>query len=1519
VAAPDPDAALHAAVPGKFRPGAPAPSPANSGTLADTIEQMPELRPVQPTMAPVEAPATFGELFGASNREAQRDNILGDERRLHDGYAPIVQALGLDPSENPAAYGELDPAGEARFGNAGSAPSRLATAAQTGEMIPFSSSRLADRPLQESLIAAEIRKRRAIDKKFLPGVPDTVDGIHKYILANEAKASRADQATLGRSPGGISSFGATLAGGAVGTFHDPTNVMTLAIPGGEGKSLVQIAARDALINGVLELGQQPIVAHQRAEIGQDYSLGDAATNTLSAAAGGAVLGGALHSAGKGLRATSRFVGNADLASSRAYQLFAALPERLKTKFGAGIVTRWGKRIADGDPLNDVFSELDNRELADVAGKVAGGAEHLTPDERDAANMVERSQDIAESSPFQPGPAGDATHEHGLAAAIKDLEDRRAPEEPGGITIQSYVDAYMRGEGRDNPEMVQFGANNGAAIEAEFHRRAQSQTVAARPVAATARPPEASSTARRPQSSSEAAIENYIAKSRRAESHGDVNADNPASSADGEFQITDGTFRGYFKRLFGRDPGEHPAKAVKNDVDTQEKIMHALTRDHAARLQSLGETVNDGNLYLMHFLGEGDGPKVFRAAADTPIERIVSPQVLEANKFLRGKSASEVIAWAHKKMGAQVASVGARPGFASNLDAASEDPAIAQLRSEALALDDAVIGTSEKPDGSRVNAYASRVPISQITVDADRFQFKAGGDEYGVTDRLKGVEELDPVALGRLTLWQQNDGRLFVADGHQRTGLVKRIAAQTGEDIPVDAVTWREADGVTAEDARTMAALKNMGENSGTVLDAAKVGRHDAKALERAAKRLPPQSALVRDARALARLSDDAFGAVYNGHIAPDVAAVIGHLLPDNPEAHPAMVDLLMKLDPANRGQAESIVRQGMAAGLHVEHQSTLFGERELVSSLMLERAKVLEKGLSELKKMRLVHKTAAENAGELEAKGSKIAKAQSEKEAQANAQAVEIVSRLAFRGGPVADALNDAARELASGAKLGSVARAFAERIRKLDLGALDREAPVDAGSGVGGDQLGRGGDAGEAGSPISAQSGDPGEPGLFGDVADRPTLEDLEAATERFSDPDGPAVKQQADSLEHDLKADIDAGDTAREQEIRAATFSGEKIPARGNRPEEAADAMFDQAKAELPFLMGKMPLVYDRAAAIAHLAGKDTIGPVHMAEALSHWIEPDLPDLSKITAEDLPSLFDALPADRDAWHDLRVEIVKERPDLAAQALDQMERAPADKPDLEAEARHAAVYSVRAAEAKDLVAAVAGGKELVVANPLKTFHIKHDWQVRATSKGFQFRMNGNKDEWFSITADDHAHLMQQIGKESRQFGEAADPAIAEDLPAKARAIAADLQVGKPSIAPGYSWRERSLLGNDVPKGGMVLDMKTPEGGREFVFNKKGELVAGPLGRAADRAALDLGEVVDPAIAERQRQQVELGAKSPLQAKTDQLGDMGLALFDQANQPTFRLSEEGGETSAEDLLKELGDDEKAIKDIKDCL
>ena len=57
---------------------------------------------------------------------------------------------------------------------------------------------------------------------------------------------------------------------------------------------------------------------------------------------------------------------------------------------------------------------------------------------------------------------------------------------------------------------------------------------------------------------------------------------------------------------------------------------------------------------------------------------------------------------------------------------------------------------------------------------------------------------------------------------QRAGLAKRLQAESGKTIELPGYTFREADGYSAAHVRVIAALKNIGEDSGSALDAAKV-------------------------------------------------------------------------------------------------------------------------------------------------------------------------------------------------------------------------------------------------------------------------------------------------------------------------------------------------------------------------------------------------------------------------------------------------------------------------------------------------------------------------------------------------------------------------------------------------------------------------------------------------------------------------------------------------------------------------
>jgi uncharacterized protein (DUF1015 family) len=71
----------------------------------------------------------------------------------------------------------------------------------------------------------------------------------------------------------------------------------------------------------------------------------------------------------------------------------------------------------------------------------------------------------------------------------------------------------------------------------------------------------------------------------------------------------------------------------------------------------------------------------------------------------------------------------------------------------------------------------------------------------VTDRLQYITEWDPQLAGTVTVYEYADGRLFIADGHQRVALAKRLMAQNPDlNIQLYGYRLREVDGITPEQA-----------------------------------------------------------------------------------------------------------------------------------------------------------------------------------------------------------------------------------------------------------------------------------------------------------------------------------------------------------------------------------------------------------------------------------------------------------------------------------------------------------------------------------------------------------------------------------------------------------------------------------------------------------------------------------------------------------------------------------------------
>ena len=601
--------------------------------------------------------------------------------------------------------------------------------------------------------------------------------------------------------------------------------------------------------------------------------------------------------------------------------------------------------------------------------------------------------------------------------------------------------------------------------------------------------------------------------------------------------------------FGISANAHPGVDIANLSEAEALAIYR--RDYLGKLPLAGRSAEAATVALDAAVNHGPGfaRKILAAAGDDPAKMIALRRAEYARLIAEdpGKYGQYENGWENRLQRVE-AEIGLRPGEAGTSAIGVADAPAPIVRPDAM---DAV-----RP---LVSAEGRALPIASfspadIGIDAGLMQFKSGGDQFGVTERLRGVEQWDPLAAGMLTVWEGLDGRRLIADGHQRLGLAGRImAADPAQNIRVNAFVLREADGFSAADARILTALKNIGEGTGTAIDAAKVFREVGLDSEAVLRRLPPKSALVRDGKALARLHDEAFGAVVNEVIPESWGAAIGHYAPD-PASHMALVDLLHGLDPAIRKQAEAIVRQALDVGFHVEHQDELFGARALTSAIFAHKARLLERTLGELRKLKGAFGVAARNAEALDKAGNRIDVGASTAAAASNAQALALVDALALRkGNGVSDLFNAAAQRLAYGEPVARVTRDLVAQLSELDLGTIfnDGRALNDADrSGAAAFGSGRAGlAAGKAG------------PAPFLDATDGPdsltpaTMDELEAAGQggfamfdepahqAFDDPAGPGVKLAADSAWHDIKAEQEITLKAAETGTSEAKPRGEEI----------------------------------------------------------------------------------------------------------------------------------------------------------------------------------------------------------------------------------------------------------------------------------------------------------------------------------------------------------------------------------------
>jgi predicted ABC-type ATPase len=324
----------------------------------------------------------------------------------------------------------------------------------------------------------------------------------------------------------------------------------------------------------------------------------------------------------------------------------------------------------------------------------------------------------------------------------------------------------------------------------------------------------------------------------------------------------------------------------------------------------------------------------------------------------------------------------------------------------------------------------------VEVDASTFQFKSGIDAEGVSERLSGVDRWEPDFAGVAVIYETKAGQRFIVDGHQRLALAKRMIEAGQEDVRLNAVILREADGITRLEARQRSALKNVAEGTGSAADVARVLRELGEEGMERMPGLPPKSVLVRTARAIADLDEEAFEFVVKSGEFEDkfgFAAIVAEMIKQGPEQI-AVLRALIETDPGSLLQARLIVEQMRNAGFERIETADLFGAQMLAESLFKERARVQESVIKVLKRDKSTWRTLVEREADITGAGNVLERQANIERLMEDESLLENFIRNATLRGPISDALNVAARRLSDGEPIARVTKDFLEEIKRPGL-----------------------------------------------------------------------------------------------------------------------------------------------------------------------------------------------------------------------------------------------------------------------------------------------------------------------------------------------------------------------------------------------------------------------------------------------------------------------------------------------------
>ena len=142
------------------------------------------------------------------------------------------------------------------------------------------------------------------------------------------------------------------------------------------------------------------------------------------------------------------------------------------------------------------------------------------------------------------------------------------------------------------------------------------------------------------------FELFLDRLRSAESGGRLDAKNPRSTALGPYQFIKGTFLELARRHFpDRVAGlsDNQILALRTDSHLSRRAASIFCNESLDYLKGRGLAPTFAHLRLAFLLGPGDAARVIGAEEGTPVSQVLSASVVRANPFMKGMTASDLIA------------------------------------------------------------------------------------------------------------------------------------------------------------------------------------------------------------------------------------------------------------------------------------------------------------------------------------------------------------------------------------------------------------------------------------------------------------------------------------------------------------------------------------------------------------------------------------------------------------------------------------------------------------------------------------------------------------------------------------------------------------------------------------------------------------------------------------------------------------------------------------------------------------